>query len=69
MRTKGSWRRAVTWRFLWWVSGRPRSRRTGLLQVLLAEVVDDHGGQERDELSSLFRAEGHSLWCGQREHG
>lgn len=42
MRTKGSWRKAVTWTFPWWASVRLSGRHTDLLRALLAEMVNDH---------------------------
>jgi hypothetical protein len=52
----------------YWLTTR-RSSRAGLLQALLAQVADDHGGQERDNLGSLFRSEGRGLRLRQRELG
>jgi hypothetical protein len=60
---------AVTWRFLWWVSVRLRCRRASPLEVLFLTVVDDHFGQQRDELGSLLLSEGRRLWRGQGDFG
>ena len=64
MRTKGSWLRAVTWTFLWWVNALLRGRRAGLLQALLTEITEHHAAQERDELGPLLRGKGRGLRCG-----
>lgn len=43
------------------MSGRRRRSRAGPLEMLFLAIVDDHVGQERDELGSLFRGEGRGL--------
>jgi len=42
-------------------------RGTDLLEVLFLTIVDDHVGQERNELGSLLRSEGCGLRFGQGE--
>ena len=59
----------MTWRFLWWVSVRLRYRCTGPFEVLLLAPADDHVGQQRDELGSLFRCDRCGLRRSQRELG
>jgi hypothetical protein len=53
MRTRGSWRRAVTWNFLSSASVHQRIGSAGLFQVELPEMADDHAGQEGDEFGFL----------------
>lgn len=45
-RTKGSWRKATTWSYLWRSSARLRADGTGSFEAVFPEVADDHAGQD-----------------------
>lgn len=60
---------AAIWMFHWWVKVDGLNHRTGLPRALLTEMVDDHGGHERNELPTLRSGEGRNDRIGQSQFG